>query len=107
MADKTILIADSGSTKTAWCLLRGEERKHFETQGMSPYFLKEEDIRSLLEKELNLPVSTTAIRQIFFYGTGLSVSEKAQSMKKVLSAAFNRATVEVNHDLTGAARALC
>jgi hypothetical protein len=33
------LIADSGSTKTEWCLLKNNKPTLFTTQGMSPYFV--------------------------------------------------------------------
>ena len=35
------LIADSGSTKTEWCLLHGNKKTIINSQGMSPYFLDE------------------------------------------------------------------
>ena len=35
-----ILIADSGSTKTSWCLIEpGQEDLFFHTEGYNPYFV--------------------------------------------------------------------
>ncbi len=49
----TILIADSGSTKSEWCLLQqGRKKKIIETQGASPYFLNESQLIELMQKEL-------------------------------------------------------
>ena len=36
------LIADSGSTKTEWCLLKNNKPTVFISQGMSPYFVDAE-----------------------------------------------------------------
>ncbi|MCH5721059.1 hypothetical protein [Niabella hibiscisoli] len=49
---KSILIADAGSTKTEWSLLRNGKVKSVETAGISPYFLGEEQIAELLRSEL-------------------------------------------------------
>ena len=49
------LIADSGSTKTAWCLSYGNQIiKSFETAGLNPFFQTEDEITSQL-KEVLLP----------------------------------------------------
>ncbi len=37
---KSILIADAGSTKTEWSLLRNGKVKSVETAGISPYFFR-------------------------------------------------------------------
>ncbi len=107
--DKAILIADSGSTKTSWCLVRGSRQRHLKTQGISPYFLKKDQIVTLLEDELlpQLEGSSQDVQQLYFYGTGLGVPEQAQLMKEVLTRIFPESKVTVNHDLTGAAHALC
>ena len=46
------LIADSGSTKTEWCLMNGKANKAFYTQGLSPYFLSAEQIEYIINEEL-------------------------------------------------------
>ena len=105
----TILIADSGSTKTEWRLLRQQKRnKTIFTQGLSPYFLNAEQIEAILRKELlpSLPEGA-APTALFFYGTGNANPANARMIKGVLSKVFVGAEVEVRHDLMGAARALC
>lgn len=106
---KSILIADSGSTKTAWCLIDGDRQQQWKTQGISPYFLEKEEIKSVLAKELlsHPECETEDIGQLFFYGTGLASPKKAHFMKDILLEVFPKSKVVVNHDLTGAARALC
>jgi len=45
------LIADSGSTKCEWCLLADGKKKKIITQGISPYFVSEEQLHGILQKE--------------------------------------------------------
>ena len=43
-----ILIADSGSTKTDWCVIeRGKPALRFQTRGMNPFFQTEESFNAL------------------------------------------------------------
>ena len=45
-----ILIADSGSTKTDWCVIeRGKPALRFQTRGMNPFFQTEEEIGKEIE----------------------------------------------------------
>ncbi len=46
------LIADSGATKAEWCLLNNGKKKTVFTQGISPYFLNQQQITEILKKEL-------------------------------------------------------
>ncbi len=109
MAYDPLLIADSGSTKTTWCLLNGEKEHIVETQGISPYFLKSAEIKKVIVEELlsKLSLVPKDVARLYFYGTGLASPEKAGVMRTLLSEIFSSARLEINHDLTGAARALC
>jgi hypothetical protein len=66
------LIADSGSSKTVWCVVDGKKKKMITTQGISPYFLTSEQIRQILENELSPKISNTLPEEIYYYGTGCS-----------------------------------
>jgi glucosamine kinase len=101
------LIADSGATKTEWCILQNGKHRSIFTQGISPYFLSTEQIASLLKKELLTAVRNLEISEIFYYGTGCANPENARSVKKALKQVFPDASIQVTHDLMGAARALC
>lgn len=101
------LIADSGSTKTTWCLLvDGKKKKTIQTLGMSPYFLSEDQMVSMMEKEL---VSKIKVQPevIYFYGTGCAAPAKANQVQKALKKVFKSSKCNVEHDLFGSARALC
>lgn len=102
-----ILIADSGSTKTEWCLLDGNKKKLINTQGLSPYFLTGIQVKAILEKELLPKLKNVSPADIFFYGTGCSNPNNVKLIKDALKAVFKNSKIAVDHDLMGAAKALC
>jgi len=102
-----ILIADSGSSKTEWCLLAGKTRKKIITQGISPYFLDRQGVVDLLQRELIPKIKKMVPDQVFYYGTGCSNPENVNMIKSSLKHVFPESKIFVDHDLTGAARALC
>lgn len=104
---KSILIADSGSTKTEWCLLQDNKKKKVITQGLSPYFLNQEQISEILQTELVPKMKNAVPDEIFFYGTGCSNPANAAIVKKAIRQHFKTAVIKVDHDLMGAAKALC
>lgn len=101
------LIADSGSTKTEWCLLNGKSKKTFYTQGLSPYFLSAEQIEYIIKEELKPKLKKTEPAEIYFYGTGCSNADNVKQVNKAIQMVFNDAKIQVDHDLMGSARALC
>jgi glucosamine kinase len=106
----SILIADSGSTKTDWVLLdQNNIIIQFQTIGFNPYFQSSEDIYTEIKTVL-IPVlqdQLHTIKQISYYGAGCSTPDKVQVVKLGLYLAFGNILSEVNHDLLAAARALC
>jgi N-acetylglucosamine kinase-like BadF-type ATPase len=106
----SILIADSGSTKTDWVLLDNNNIIiQSQTIGFNPYFQSSEDISNEIKKTL-IPLlqgHIEGIKHIYFYGAGCSTPDKIQVVKQALHLAFGNIYSEVNHDLLAAARALC
>jgi N-acetylglucosamine kinase-like BadF-type ATPase len=103
----TKLIADSGATKAEWCLIhKGSQRTLF-TQGISPYFLNAAQISELLLKELIPRMKKVIVDEVHYYGTGCANPNNVRLVKKAIQQIFSKARVEVDHDLTAAARALC
>lgn len=100
------LIADSGATKTEWCLLTGNKKNIFITQGMSPYFISAEQMENILNEELK-PQVKPSVDEIYYYGTGCSNPDNIKMVKKVFKNVFPEAAVAVDHDLMAAAKALC
>ena len=101
------LIADSGATKCEWCLIIDGKKKTILTQGISPYFLDEAQIVTILNKSLIPKLKEVIIEEVFFYGTGLSNANNALIVKKALKSLFKKAKIQIETDLTAAARALC
>ena len=101
------LIADSGATKCEWCLIADGNKKKIITTGISPYFLNEEQIYLLLQKQLVPKLKEAVINEVHFYGTGLSNQNNVEMLKAVLKKTFKKAKISVETDLMAAARALC
>jgi N-acetylglucosamine kinase-like BadF-type ATPase len=102
----TIIIADSGSTKTNWHVCSGEESYTVRTAGINPFMQEPKDIYKMLMKELLPYLSQTIVEAVYFYGAGCT-PEKCPEMCALLQDLFPQTTVEVASDMLGAARALC
>ncbi|MDD5783976.1 MAG: ATPase [Prevotella sp.] len=103
-----ILIADSGSTKTDWCVAKdGFTVKRFTTQGINPYHQDERRINGIVLDELLPQTGEYKLKKIVFYGSGCR-DETISTMKNILYSAFNNnVEVKIYSDLLGAARAIC
>ena len=103
-----ILISDSGSTKTDWVLLEGDEVVlRVKTLGLNPTQQKYEDIVDVLSKELMPLLDGKEPEKIFFYGAGCAYEEANSRMRRALETLFATRDIEINSDLLAAARALC
>ena len=106
-----ILIADSGSTKTDWALVRagnGEVVATYKTQGINPVHQSPEAIREILGTLSLPPVPLTAL---YFYGAGCTPAH-IPLMQQLLDETLHTPSstppgTEVQSDLMAAARALC
>lgn len=104
------LIADSGSTKTSWRLVKDDNTTtEASTIGYNPAYFSTENMEASL-RELLLPqlgVSPEAITAIYFYGAGCSTPKSIAVVEAAFRSIFPTAYIFVDHDLLGAARALC
>ena len=102
-----ILIADSGSTKTAWCLVCDNQViKQFETAGINPFFQTEDEIVAQLKEGLLPEVGVNCVENIYFYGAGCANPEKNKSLEGLLMSVVGAKTAFVASDMLGAARGL-
>jgi glucosamine kinase len=103
-----ILIADSGSTKTDWRLIRrSKEIEQAKSAGFNPFYQSSDEIYKELEEVL-VPQINDPVKEIYFYGAGCANEEKCSIVKVALKKAFpDVETIEVTTDLYAAARALC
>ena len=102
-----ILIADSGSTKTEWKIIKDgiPEESHF-SGGINPYFLAVDEIFSLLQKEVP-GYSGRSFYKIYFYGTGCNTEAKNNVVRDAISRFCMSDDIFIGTDLLGAARSLC
>jgi glucosamine kinase len=104
-----ILIADSGSTKTDWRLISDKQVVvSFQTEGLNPYFKSTEDVLHVLKTEvMNRIDDPSEVQSICFYGAGCSSREKRNVLTAAFEVLFPDSIITVNHDLLGAAIAVC
>lgn len=103
-----ILIADSGSTKTYWSLLKNtSETLHYKTSGINPFFQTELQIESQLRKQLLQQLHVEAIDAIYFFGAGCATEKQKQMITNAFEKVFRFRQILVESDLLGAAKALC
>jgi len=101
------LIADSGSTKTAWALIeRGIVKTRVNTTGLNPYFHTSESVEATLIAELVPYIVPDHVREIHFYGSGCSTENNNAMIADALRTFFRKADPRIHHDILGAGRAL-
>jgi N-acetylglucosamine kinase-like BadF-type ATPase len=103
-----ILIADSGSTKTDWRILdQNEIVAQTQTVGFNPYYQDADSIANELKANL-LPICKGEIKQVYYYGTGVTNDEKAAIIKEAILKTFPTCQqIDPLSDVVGAARAAC
>ncbi len=104
---ETLLLAESGSTKTDWCIIKDGKAKHYNTQGINPFFLTSGEIAEIFNAELKINVAKTPIDKILYYGSGVANSEKKNILIRCLVDHFKTKNVHVENDLLAAALATC
>lgn len=98
-----ILIADSGSTKTAWRLIDQENIKQFVTAGINPNSMPAETCFEHLQ-ELSTQIDSALITAVYYYGAGITDVTRPL-WTNTLKDLFMQAVIEVHNDLLAAARA--
>lgn len=100
------LIVDSGSTKADWRTVQQNRITSFSTQGLNPYFLKIDELESIIRLQVLPYVAGQMVGSIYFYGAGCGHENRKQQISSVLSRFFPGSTINVATDLLGAARGL-
>ncbi|MBS1615540.1 MAG: N-acetylglucosamine kinase [Bacteroidetes bacterium] len=104
----SLLLAESGSTKTDWCLLRPNARTlHFKTPGINPYLQTPESINHMLQEELGWNPKKHQLDAISFYGAGAGSIANQKMLHEALQHFFGVQNVGVQSDMMAAAHALC
>lgn len=111
-----ILIADSGSTKTDWCLCdNGTVLATIQTQGINPYHQTEELIEQVITEELLPQLTAQSSRlkvqgsqlKVIFYGAGCANETANNRVGEAIRKVLGVTDITIYSDLVGAARALC
>lgn len=104
-----ILIADSGSTKTDWCVVEnGELLQQIFTKGTNPFFQSEEEIGSEIATALLPRLKSDEPDAVYFYGAGCGFPDKIATMRRAIAQHLKvKGEIEVNTDMLAAARGLC
>ncbi len=110
------LLADSGGTKTLWTLINADGTIVFnhKAEGINPLLLDDDEITRRLTDvqqmtmQLMQPADTLAGINIFFYGSGVTVSQQTR-MEQLLRDCFaaTHTDIHAHSDMLAAARALC
>ena len=104
-----ILIADSGSTKTDWCVVEnGVLVQQIFTKGTNPFFQSEEEISNEIATALLPELKTDEFDAVYFYGAGCGFPDKIEIVHRAISKQLKvKGCVEVATDMLAAARGLC
>ena len=104
--EKVLLIADSGTTKTAWSVVwNGSLFRSVYTKGINPFFQTREEIIEEIEDCL-MPQLNVTVDEVYFYGAGC-VFEKADIVRDAIFSCIKVSEINVFSDLLGAARSTC
>jgi N-acetylglucosamine kinase-like BadF-type ATPase len=102
-----ILVADSGSTKTEWKVIKeGVPQVSIFTSGINPFFLSGKEIYHLLKKEL-YSLSGNSFNHVYYYGTGCNSVAKENTVKDAIKQFLSPEEIFVGSDLLAAAHGLC
>ncbi|MDA3880112.1 MAG: hypothetical protein PF436_06980 [Prolixibacteraceae bacterium] len=101
-----ILIAESGSTKTQWCVVNQHKIEDLHnTPGINPFILSIPEIETIMR-----PVSTVneqyKLDAIYYFGAGCSTINNIEKIERAIGHIFNCDTIHVDTDLKAACLAL-
>lgn len=101
-----ILIAESGSTKTQWCLIDTDRLEDLvSTPGINPFNLTSGEIEGII-RPVAVGVDIYKLSNIYFFGAGCSTAKNKEKIKTALINVFRCRKIEVDTDLKAACLAL-
>ena len=105
------LIADSGSTKTDWCVChQGEVLQRIQTQGINPVHQSDEEIEKITREMAAQLMNAESIRHVHFYGAGCHSPKMQSIVSNALQIALLHCRlqeIQIDSDLVGAAQSVC
>jgi N-acetylglucosamine kinase-like BadF-type ATPase len=99
-----IAVADCGSTKSHWALIKSKtSHKVVEKSGYNPFSHKQEILANILTSLGELD----ELEELYFYGSGIIPGNSQHQVTKFLSQKLPKVVIHADTDLLAAARALC
>lgn len=99
-------VFEAGGSKTEFLLGTRDNFSARKASGIHPMFMQADAISAVLD-ELIHEIPKNEISQIFFYGASCGSHELSNKVRSVLEQKFPDASITVESDLLGTARALC
>lgn len=94
-----VLIGDSGSTKTDWRLIDGQDISILQCQGLNPNTCNDDQISSSIS---DLSLDNSSISKVYFFGAGCGSATNKKRMNALFSHLFVNAEVNIHSDMLGA-----
>jgi hypothetical protein len=99
------LIADSGATKTEWCLFTKEgKQKSFLSLGLNPNVMPAEQLAAELQEIYARELAGLEINHLWFYGSGVSGTSQRELLRDLFARHLPTAGLSLETDLKAAIR---
>ncbi|HAW80258.1 MAG TPA: N-acetylglucosamine kinase [Balneola sp.] len=99
----SILIADSGSTKTEWVLIQNGEKEYFNSDGLNPYFRTHGQLSEAIKNGVKSSLKNSKIDKIHFYGSGSGNASRKAILQNAIRENFPDSEIFIESDMLGAA----
>lgn len=99
----SILIADSGSTKTEWVLIDIDDKRFFKSDGLNPYFRTHGQLSEAIKNGVKNSLKSTQVDEIFFYGSGSGNESRKAILQNAIRENFPESDIHIESDMLGAA----
>jgi N-acetylglucosamine kinase-like BadF-type ATPase len=101
-----ILVAESGSTKTQWCVVYPDRIEHLEnTSGINPVFLTGEEIEGII-RPVSAGIDVASIDAVYFFGAGCNSIASKEKIGKAIFSVLQPPEIIIDSDLIAACLAL-
>jgi N-acetylglucosamine kinase-like BadF-type ATPase len=101
-----VLIAESGSTKTQWCLLSLNQIENLvNTQGINPVLISSDEIEGII-RPVSAGVDIKEIGAVYFFGAGCASKSAKEKIWKAIYNVFGCDNIVVDTDLIAACLSL-
>ncbi|NEQ50705.1 MAG: hypothetical protein F6K11_11315 [Leptolyngbya sp. SIO3F4] len=102
------MVADSGSSKTDWRIVHPSGTVESRTSaGLNPMVISADHLCATVENCFEDFPEREQVHHVYFYGAGCSTEMRCAQVRTALQPTFPHAQLHVEHDLYGAARAVC